>query len=164
MCKTHTELWVSYYVHEPDSLYFSEVHQGIFIQAKAERRRSHWAFWGGKVTICSWNEIGDQDISNFAWFMKKMEKPFFFSGSSTIDCWRGVEKKMDTSKSEVVPMCSGEFQGLKKSKESNLEGSHFHLSPGLVRGFLQLERGSICLLYCSKMAMSVYYCQSLECF
>lgn len=53
-----------------------------------------------------------------------MEKLFFFGGSPN-DCWKGSEKKGNTSKSDSVLVFSGEFQRLKKSKEGNLEGDHF---------------------------------------
>lgn len=52
----------------------------------------------------------------------------------------------------------GEFQGLKRNKEDNLEGSYFYFFLGLVRGFLQFKEGNICFFYCSIMVMSGYSC------
>lgn len=79
---------------------------------------------------------------------KKMEMLSFFSRILKWIAWRGAEEKRNMSKSSAVPMCSfREFQELMKSKEGNLGGSYFCVSPGLARGFLLHKEGSF-YLFC----------------
>lgn len=106
--QNHAELWLSHYGHGPERLYFSQLHQGIFLYSKAwETLTNIWleAVEDSEVKrwlmICSRIETGNQETSDFACSWKNGES-FLLFWEFKMNAWRGVEKKKNTSESDAV--------------------------------------------------------------
>lgn len=133
--QNHAELWLSHYGHGPERLYFSQLHQGIFLYSKA---------WETLTNI--WLEaVEDSEVKRWLWWYvvglklitrkpvilsahEKMENLFYFSGS--LKWMLGEVLKRKGTLQNQMQCSSGDLQRLKKSQDI------FYFFPSPARGFL----------------------------